>query len=215
MIKMLGDASSPASLKIRNKFEIRSPKCSTGRLLKLFILGGIFWGTISQFFCMSVETKFSAYIGTYTDGKSKGIYLAQFDSETGKLSVPELVAETKNPGFLALHPNGRVLYAVSEIGDFQGKRTGAISAYAIDGKSGELSLLNQQPSAGAGPCHLAVDKTGKCLLVANYGSGSFAALPIEVDGKLGEPTSTIQGTGSSVNKERQSGPHAHFITVDP
>jgi 6-phosphogluconolactonase len=155
------------------------------------------------------------YIGTYTGAKSKGIYSARFDSETGKLSAPELAVETKNPSFLALHPNGKVLYAVGEIDDFQGMKTGAVSSFAIDGKSGKLTLLNQQPSAGAGPCHLAVDKTGKCVLVANYGSGSFAALLIEADGKLGETRSKIQGTGSSVNKARQSGPHAHQIVPDP
>jgi len=185
------------------------------KFLKHVFLGSVLWGTISQIFCMSAETKFNAYIGTYTDGKSKGIYVARFDAENGKLSAPELVFETKNPSFLALHPNGRVLYAVGEIGNFQGKGVGAVSAFSIDAKSGKLALLNQQASAGAGPCHLAVDKTGKCVLVANYGSGSFATLPIEGDGKLGEPRSKIQGTGSSINKERQAGPHAHQIITDP
>src|SRR4051812_46580260 len=123
---------------------------------------------ISQNCCMAAETKsIFAYIGTYTGAKSKGIYVSRFDSETGKLSIPELATETKNPTFLALHPNGHVLYAVGEIGDFQGKKTGAVSAFSIDAKTGKLTLLNQQPSGGTGPCHLAVDKTGKCLLVAN------------------------------------------------
>jgi 6-phosphogluconolactonase len=165
---------------------------------------------------MSAEPNSSLlYIGTYTGSKSKGIYSARFDSVTGKLTAPQLAAETKNPTFLALHPNGRLLYAVGEVDDFQGKGVGAVSAFAIDGKSGELTLLNQQSSAGAGPCHLAVDKTGKCILVANYGSGSFAALPIDEEGKLGEPRSKIQDAGSSMNKERQSGPHAHCVTIDP
>jgi 6-phosphogluconolactonase len=185
------------------------------KYLKRVFLGGVLWATISQVVCMSAETKFRAYIGTYTGKKSKGIYSARFDADTGKLSAPELAVETKNPSFLALHPNGRNLYAVGEIDNFQGKGVGAVSAFLIDEKSGKLSLLNQQPSAGAGPCHLAVDKTGKCVLVANYGSGSFAALPIEADGKLGEPRSKIQGTGSSINKQRQAGPHAHQIITDP
>jgi 6-phosphogluconolactonase len=165
---------------------------------------------------MSAEANSSLlYIGTYTGAKSKGIYSARFDSNTGKLSAPELAAETKNPSFLALHPNGRVLYAVGEIDDFQGKKTGAVSAFSIDGKPGKLSLLNQQPSGGGGPCHLSMDKTGKCILVANYGSGHFAALPVGDDGKLGAPGQIIRFNGSSVNRERQSGPHAHFINVDP
>lgn len=155
------------------------------------------------------------YIGTYTGAKSKGIYSARFNSDTGKLSTPELAAETKNPTFLALHPNGRVLYAVGEVDDFQGKKTGAVSAFSIDAKAGKLSLLNREPSAGGGPCHLAVDKSGKCVLVANYGSGSVAVLPIEPDGRLSEAVTKIQHTGSSVNRDRQAGPHAHYIATDP
>jgi 6-phosphogluconolactonase len=185
------------------------------KFLRRVFLGAVLWATISEVICMSAETKFSVYIGTYTGPKSQGIYSARFDSATGKLSTPELAAETKNPTFLAIHPKGRVLYAVAEIDDFQGMRTGAVSSFSIEGKTGKLAVLNQQPSAGAGPCHLAVDKTGKCVLVANYGSGSFAALPIEADGRLGEPRSKIQDAGSSVNKERQSGPHAHQIIPDP
>lgn len=155
------------------------------------------------------------YIGTYTGKKSQGIYSARFDSETGKPSAPELAVETKNPSFLALHPNGRVLYAVGEIDDFQGMKTGAVSAFSIERQSGKLSLLNQKPSGGSGPCHLSVDNAGKCVLVANYGSGHFAELPVEEDGKLGGVGHVTRFTGSSINRERQSGPHAHFISFDP
>ena len=154
------------------------------------------------------------YIGTYTGKKSKGIYSARFDSDTGKLSAPELAAETKNPTFLALHPNGRVMYAVGEFDDFQGMKTGAVSAFSIDRDSGKLGLLNQEASGGQGPCHLSIDKAGKYLLVANYGSGSFAALSVQGDGKLGAPREMIRFDGSSINRERQSGPHAHFIDFD-
>lgn len=155
------------------------------------------------------------FIGTYTGSKSKGIYSTRFDSDTGKLSAPELAAETKNPTFLALHPNGRVLYAVVETDNFQGMKTGAVSAFSIDRKTGKLDLLNQKPSGGGGPCHLSIDKTGKCILVANYGSGHFGVLPVSGDGKLGEPRQIIRFDGSSTNRERQSGPHAHFIDFDP
>ncbi|HWX18358.1 MAG TPA: lactonase family protein [Candidatus Binatia bacterium] len=155
------------------------------------------------------------YIGTYTEGKSRGIYAARFDTAAGTLSTPELAAETKNPTFLALHPNGRWLYAVGEINNFGGTRAGAVSGFSIEQKTGKLTLLNQQQSGGGGPCHVAVDRTGKCVLVANYGSGSVAALPLKADGKLGEPSTTIQHQGSSVNPQRQAGPHAHFITPDP
>ena len=155
------------------------------------------------------------YIGTYTGAKSQGIYVCQFDSATGRLSAPELAVATPNPSFLAIHPNRQFLYAVSEKSDPAGKRVGAVSAFSLDGKTGKLTLLNQQSSGGIGPCHLSVDQTGKCLLVANYGSGSIAALPIRADGTLGEPSAIIQHQGSSVNPQRQSGPHAHFITPDP
>jgi 6-phosphogluconolactonase len=178
-------------------------------------VGCLVFAVFFQICGMSAEANSKLlYIGTYTGAKSKGIYSARFDSDTGKLSAPELAAETKNPTFLALHPNGRVLYAVGEIDDFQGKRSGAVSAFSIDAKAGKLSLLNQQPSGGGGPCHLAVDKSGNCVLVANYGSGSVAALRIEGDGKLAEPATKIQHTGSSVNRERQAGPHAHYISTD-
>src|SRR5258707_10027020 len=155
------------------------------------------------------------YIGTYTGAKSKGIYLSQFDPAKGELTSPELVAETKNPTFLAVHPNRHFLYAIGEVDSFAGKKSGGVSAFSIEPKTGKLLLLNQQPSGGTGPCHLTVDKTATCLLVANYGSGSIAALPIGADGKLGAATSVIQHKGSSVNAQRQEGPHSHFITADP
>lgn len=155
------------------------------------------------------------YFGTYTGGKSKGIYVSRFDATTGKLSEPELAAETKNPSFLAVHPDGKSLYAVGEVNDTQGQRAGAVNAYAIATKTGKLTSLSQQTSGGTGPCHLALDVSGKCVLIANYGSGSVAALPIQADGRLGAATSVIQHTGSSLNPKRQAEPHAHFITPSP
>jgi 6-phosphogluconolactonase len=158
--------------------------------------------------------KLRVYVGTYTTGKSKskGIYLLELDLKKGALSAPVLAGEAVNPSFLALHPGGRFLYAVGEVADF-GKDTGAVSAFAID-KAGKLTLLNQQPSKGAGPCHLVVDKEGKNALVANYGGGSAAVLPIGADGKLAPATSWAQHSGHSVNKQRQEGPHCHSINLD-
>jgi 6-phosphogluconolactonase len=161
------------------------------------------------------EGSMLVYIGTYTGAKSKGVYVSRLDPATGKLSTPELAVETKSPSFLAVHPNHRFLYAVSEVNKFEGKPEGGVSAFGIDSKTGKLSLINQQRSGGTGPCHLEVDGTGKCVLVANYGSGSLAALPIHADGKLAEPSAVIQHEGSSVNPQRQAGPHAHFIIPDP
>ncbi|MBI3850591.1 MAG: lactonase family protein [Verrucomicrobia bacterium] len=154
------------------------------------------------------------YFGTYSNAKSKGIYVSRLDLVTGKLSDPELAVETTNPSFLALHPSHRFLYAVGEMENFGGKKTGAVSAFAIDTATGRLTLLNQKASGGAGPCHLVVDKTGKNVLVANYSGGSVAVLRIESDGKLAEATAFIQHTGSSANPQRQKEPHAHSINLD-
>jgi 6-phosphogluconolactonase len=152
----------------------------------------------------------SVYLGTYTagDNGSKGIYRSVLGTETGTLSAPVLVAEAKNPSFLEIHPNSKFLYAVSESGG-----AGSVSAYVIDSETGGLTLLNQQPSRGAGPCHVSIDHAGKNVLVANYGSGSAAVIPIRPDGTLAEPTGFTQHTGSSVNRRRQRGPHAHSINV--
>jgi 6-phosphogluconolactonase len=177
--------------------------------LLLLCLALTLWSVTS-----AAAREFFVYFGTYTGGMSKGIYVSRFDADSGRLSEAELAAETRNPSFLAAHPSGRFLYAVGELNDFQGKRAGAVSAFALDGKTGRLSLLNQQASGGLGPCHLALDSKGRCVLVANYGSGSVAALPVQPDGHLGEAASTIQHAGSSVNPQRQAGPHAHHIVTD-
>lgn len=155
------------------------------------------------------------YFGTYTGGRSRGICLSEFDDASGKLSLPVLVAEAVNPAFLALHPNGKFLYSISEVSNAQGKSAGAVQAFAVDTGTGKLRALNGQTSGGAGPCHLSIDATGQCLLVANYGSGSVAAFPIRADGSLGEAATAIQHTGSGANPQRQSGPHAHFICPSP
>jgi len=152
------------------------------------------------------------YFGTYTraESSSKGIYRSKLDLETGKLSEPVLAAETKNPSFIEIHPNGKFLYAVGESGG-----AGSVSAFEIDAEAGELKLLNQQPSGGAGPCHVSIDHAGRNLLVANYGSGSASVIPIEKDGRLAKPTGSVQHRGSSVNPTRQKEPHAHSINVSP
>lgn len=158
--------------------------------------------------------EYLVYIGTYTK-QSKGIYAWRFRPATGELIELGLAAETPNPSFLAIHPNRRFLYAVSEISNYEGQKAGAVSAFSIDPVTGKLTFLNRVASKGAGPCHLNTDRTGKCLLVANYGGGSVAAFPIHNDGRLGEASAFIQHTGSSVNPKRQQGPHAHSVNISP
>jgi 6-phosphogluconolactonase len=155
------------------------------------------------------------YIGTYTrPGGSQGIYRCELDLATGALTPPALVAEAVNPSFLAFHPNGKNLYAVGEVSTLNGQRTGGVSAFAIDAETGKLTHLNQQPSRGAGPCHVTVDRTGKAVLVANYGGGSAAVLPVQDAGRLGAATAFVQHEGKGPNPKRQEGPHAHSVNLD-
>lgn len=160
------------------------------------------------------------YVGTYTGPKSKsqGIYLFKLQPGTGgdpSLVPAGVAAETPSPSYLAVDAARRRLFAVNEVGELDGKPTGGISAFSIDPSTGALTLLNQRPSMGTGPCNLIVDAAGRNVLVANYGSGTVAVLPVGADGRLGEATSVVQHTGSSVNPQRQKGPHAHCITLDP
>jgi 6-phosphogluconolactonase len=159
--------------------------------------------------------EYLVYIGTYTGPKSQGIYAYRFDAATGRLTSLGLVAATVNPSFLAVHPSGRFLYAVNETSDYDGRKSGSVSSFAVDRQTGKLTFLNKVSSRGADPCHLAVDKTGKSVLVANYTGGSVAVFPVREDGRLVEASAFVQHTGSSVNPERQQGPHSHSINPSP
>jgi 6-phosphogluconolactonase len=154
------------------------------------------------------------FFGTYTGGKSKGIYRAQFNPSTGALSEVACVAETPSPSFLAWHPDGRWLYAVNETGDFGGEKTGTVTAFAVDRPSGKLTVLNQQATGGLWPCHLTVDSSGKHVLVANYGGGNVTVFPVTDQGRLRKASCLIQHRGSGPNPKRQEKPHAHGIYLD-
>jgi 6-phosphogluconolactonase len=153
-----------------------------------------------------------ALVGTYT-GKtgSKGIYAFDFDSATGKLTPKGLAAESVAPSFVVIHPNGKFAYAANE-----DSKQSAVTAFSLDAKSGKLTQLNQLPALGEDPCHLSFDKTGKYLFAANYSSGDVIVFPILADGKLGEHTALVKDAGTlGPNKQRQEGPHAHWIEVSP
>jgi 6-phosphogluconolactonase len=147
------------------------------------------------------------YVGTYTGKGSQGIYAWRFDPATGGLSEVGLVAETANPSFLAIHPNGKFLYAVNETS------AGSVTSFSIDAKTAKLTELNHLPSGGADPCHLVVDPTGHALIVANYTGGSVSSFPLAADGTLGNAVSFFQHRGSSVNKARQDAAHAHDVAL--
>ena len=161
------------------------------------------------------EGELLLYVGTYTTGKSEGIYLYRLRLSSGELKHVATAKGVVNPSFLALSPNRRYLYAVNEVGDFEGKKSGAVSAFAVDQRTGELRLLNQQASLGADPCYVDVDAVGRFVLIANYTGGNVTVFPVQRDGSLGGATDMKQARGSSVNRERQEGPHAHCILLEP
>ena len=155
------------------------------------------------------------YVGTYTEaGRTDGIYLVQFDTRTGALRQIGAVNAGANPSFLALHPNGRVLYAVNEVEEREGKKAGGVSAFGI-GANGELTRINEQSSEGGAPCYVSVDGQGRSVLVANYLGGNVALLPIRANGALVTAAHVDQHTGKGPNAERQEGPHAHCVMPDP
>jgi 6-phosphogluconolactonase len=160
----------------------------------------------------AANRKYLVFVGTYTNKtESKGIYAYEFDADTGKLTPKGVAAETKDPSWVAVHPSGKYLYAANEAG-----KASTVSAFAVEPKSGKLTLLNQMPSLGEDPCYLSFDKTGKYVLVANYSSGTIAVFPILADGRLGEHTALLKDQGATgPNKQHQEGPHAHWIETSP
>lgn len=158
----------------------------------------------------AADARYWVYVGT----NGKEIHKLEFDSATGTLTSKGVAAETPRPSFLAVNPTKRFLYAVGEVNSVGGKKGGGLVAFALDPATGNLSKLNEQSSAGAGPCHVVVDAAGKNVLAANYGGGSVCVLPIRPDGTLGEASAFVQHQGSSVNPSRQKEPHAHSINLD-
>ncbi len=155
------------------------------------------------------------YVGTYTRGTgSKGIYIFRMQLDSGDMTPVGACEGCENPTFLAVHPNQRWLYAIEEIEKFGGKPGGGVCAYSVDPVAGGLTLINKESAVGAGPCHVTVDKQGRNVLLANYGGGSVAVLPIAENGRLAPHSCFIQHTGSSANPSRQESPHAHSVNLD-
>jgi 6-phosphogluconolactonase len=168
-------------------------------LASLVSLAG--WGVLAQ----APADDYFMYLGTYTAHASKGIYAYRFQPSTGKLTFMGAVATTPSPSFLAVHPNGRVLYAANENDPaIAAGKSNYVSAFAIDQATGRLTFLNNQSARGGWPCHISVDKTGSTLLVANYDTGSVASLPIQADGKLGAAATVDQHKGPAQGEERRS-----------
>jgi 6-phosphogluconolactonase len=153
---------------------------------------------------------FDLLIGTYTTGSSKGIYVYRFYTETGRLAYLSEIDDVKNPSYLCVSANNKFVYSVNETG-----KNGGVSSFSFEPKQGKLTLLNQQPSGGADPCYISVDKDQKNVFVANYSSGSLAVLPVNPDGSLGAVSQLLQDDGHGVNKDRQEGPHVHIAMLSP
>lgn len=161
------------------------------------------------------------YVGSYTknppgggSNNPAGISVFRFDPAEGVLAPVQQV-QSANPSFLALHPSNRFLYVVNEIDDYEGQKTGSVEAYAIDPKTGMVTLLNRQSVNGPIPAHLAVDPSGHHVVVANYIGGNFVVLPIDGAGRLGAVTGELKDSGSGPNKDRQAAPHPHSVVFDP
>lgn len=156
------------------------------------------------------------YIGTYTSGEntSRGIYQAGMDVSNGELELVGLAAEAANPSYLTIGSEGKRLFSVHEVSDYEGERQGYLSSFRIDPETGTLAETGRQPTVGSGPCYVDLDPSGKTVLVANYGGGSVVSYPVR-DGAVGARAGFSQHEGSSVDPGRQKGPHAHCIVVDP
>lgn len=154
------------------------------------------------------------YVGTYTSKKSRGIYVLKFNDETGEVVKALTVENVIEPSFLAIGKSRKYLYCVNETEEFQGKRSGAVSSFAIDRRSGDLKVLNTQPSLGGAPCHISVSADERFVLVANYLGGNVSVFPVERDGRLGTSVDLVQHSGSGANVDRQRSAHAHSIILD-
>ena len=166
-------------------------------------------------FCIILKAQQQTYLltGTYTSGKSEGIYVFQFNSNDGSAKAVSAV-KISNPSFVAVSPDEKFVYSVEEEAAKNGKE-GEITAFSFNKKTGKLSFVNRQPTGGDHPCYVSVDKTGKWVAAGNYTSGSLSILPVMADGSLGAATTIIKHVGSGPNKSRQASPHVHCTFFSP
>ena len=156
----------------------------------------------------------AVFVGTYTGATSKGIYAFRFDDRTGGLTPLGLAAETPSPSFLTLSVDGRFVFAVNELQSFGGAASGSVTSFAADPVTAKLTEISVQPSRGAGPCHLALDRTGRYLAVANYGGGNFALFPVGADGLLQPATRVVAGDRSALGPTPPTRPLGHMVSFD-
>ncbi len=156
------------------------------------------------------------YVGTFSIRESKGIYVFELNRANGSLKLIQTVPGPESPNFLEIHPEGKYLYSVNRAPVNPGESYGSVVSYAIDPKTGKLTMINQVSSFGKDPCHISLDKTGRWAFVSNYSEGNFVVLPVFEDGSLGgAPSDSKKYSGKSVNKFRQDQPHIHSAEVSP
>lgn len=162
----------------------------------------------------SAGQQYLMYVGTFAKPEAESIFLYRVDAQTGAMTRVSGFRAGANPSFLTLDNKHRNLYAVNELSEYQGAPGGAVSAFAVDGRTGNLTLRNQQPSRGASPCYISLDATEKVALVANYAGGNVTALPVQADGQLAPPSYTDQHRGHGPHKNQNTA-HAHSFLPDP
>ena len=155
------------------------------------------------------ENKFNLVVGTYTKPcDSKGIYVYEFDSNTGNFSLKSNTENIFNPSYLSVSSDNKFVYSVSE-----NDKKSSVSAFGFDSKSGKLEFINYQNPNGLNPCYIINDD--KNVITANYSSGNISVLGIKSDGSIGEVKQVVQHTGKSINANRQEAPHAHMVYFSP
>ncbi len=162
----------------------------------------------------SQPARVAIYVGTYTEGASRGIYMVEFDPAAASFSQPRLVAEAVNPTFFAWHPSLPVLFAVSETDTVGPDRSGGLQSYRV-GVDGGLTPLGEVPTGGAGACHLTIAADGRHAFVANYGAGSVAVFGVGEDGGVQTASEVLRHAGRGLHATRQTRAHAHAIEVAP
>lgn len=170
---------------------------------------------------MSEASKSFLYVGTYTEAlphvspTAKGIYaFARADGDS-ELEYIDWFKSVPNPSFLALHPTGDLLFSVAEVDKVVDGDGGSVASYSVDKATGRLQMLDVHSSMGSWPCHLIMGPGSRHILATNYLNGSLGVIPVAPDGTWQPGAQRVQHEGSSVDQERQEGPHAHSINLDP
>ncbi len=163
----------------------------------------------------SSQQEMLVYVGSYAKPDAESIFAYRLDEENGTLTKAFAVKGGENPSFLTLDNDRKHLYAVNETTEYEGQKSGAVSAFSVDQRTGNLTFLNKQPSLGGAPCYISLDHKNKMAMVANYVGGNVSAYLVQPDGRLSASTDMEQHAGKGPRPQQQDGPHAHCITPDP